>query len=49
MLVCLLICSCKFLKHSSDVLIHGFHIRVIVVSHFSQCFDAILKVAEVIF
>ena len=49
MLVCLGICSCKVLKHIGDVVIHGFHIRMMFFSHVSQGFDVIVNVSEGIF
>ena len=49
MLVCLGTCSCKVLKHTRDVIIHGFHIRVMFVNQVSQGFDVIVNVIKVIF
>ena len=43
MIVCLGVCSCKSLKDRIYALIHGFHFRVIFVSHFSQGFDVMVN------
>ena len=45
-LVCIGNCIGKFFKHSRDVVVQGFHIRVMFVSH---GFDVIANVVEVRF